>query len=293
MPERSDDDLDLYALEPTRLEEDSPTQEGPAPVPVPRGRLFPAVLAGLALLAVAALALLFLTLRRPVAPAAATAGVEPTPAPRDTPQAPEPPRPAPLPGLDESDDYVRRAAAAVSANPELARWLAQTSLVRTATAVVVNVADGESPRPHLGFLAPARRFAALRRKGRTLADPAGFTGYDGFGDALASVDVALAASSYRLLEPLFDAACRELGHPEGGFRAVLGRAIAVLLETPLPAADAELVPHGPGFRYADASLERLTPAQKQFLRIGPRNARLVQGKLREFQAALGRDAASR
>lgn len=293
MPEPSDDDLDLYAREPTRLEEESPTQDGAPPLPAPRGRLFPAVLVGFALLAVSALALLFLTLRRPAAPALSTTSPAPTPAPRATPPASEPPRPAPLPGLDESDDYVRRAAASLSVHPELARWLAQTSLVRTATAVVVNVADGESPRPHLAFLAPPRRFSVVRRKGRTLADPAAFAGYDRVGDAVASLDASLAAAAYSLLEPLFDAACRELGHPEGGSRAVLARAIAALLETPLPGPDAELVPHGPGFRYADAALERLTPAQKQFLRIGPRNARLVQGKLRELQAALGSDPAPR
>jgi hypothetical protein len=48
----------------------------------------------------------------------------------------------------------------------------------------------------------------------------------------------------------------------------------------------ELVPHAIGFRYADPKLEALTPGQKQFLRIGPRNVRLVQGKLRQVTEAL-------
>jgi hypothetical protein len=52
----------------------------------------------------------------------------------------------------------------------------------------------------------------------------------------------------------------------------------------------ELEPHAIGFRYADPKLEALTPAQRQFLRIGPRNVRLVQGKLREFAAALAAPA---
>ena len=57
--------------------------------------------------------------------------------------------------------------------------------------------------------------------------------------------------------------------------------------------DVELVPHAIGFRYADPTLEALTPAQKQFLRIGPRNVRLVQGKLRELGTALAAGAPAR
>jgi hypothetical protein len=55
---------------------------------------------------------------------------------------------------------------------------------------------------------------------------------------------------------------------------------------PVLTDDVALVPHAIGFRYADPRLEALTPAQKQFLRAGPRNVRLVQGKLREVAAAL-------
>ena len=119
-----------------------------------------------------------------------------------------------------------------------------------------------------------------------MADPVGFAGYDLFGDAVASVDAAAAASVYRSLAPLFEAAYADLGHPEGGFPAALDRALRALLAVPVLRDDIELVPHAIGFRYADPRLEALTPAQKQFLRIGPRNVRLVQAKLRELAAAL-------
>ena len=93
-------------------------------------------------------------------------------------------------------------------------------------------------------------------------------------------------TAYRTLAPLFEAAYVELGHPEGGFPAALDQAIRALLAVPVLREDVELVPHAIGFRYADPKLEALTPAQKQFLRIGPRNVRLVQGKLKELAAAL-------
>jgi len=40
------------------------------------------------------------------------------------------------------------------------------------------------------------------------------------------------------------------------------------------------------YGFADARLQRLEPAQKQLLRMGPENVKRVQAKLRELVAAL-------
>lgn len=279
-----DDDLDDYELEPTRrLDEEtvrSPLGDAPR-----EGIGFPMILAGLAVLVVAMLGVMLLVFRKPGRPAPAPAVPAATAAP--LPQAPTPTPATALPRLEDSDAFVRGIAATLSSHPELARWLAQASLVRTLTAVVDNVASGESPRPHLELLAPRQRFKAARKPPRQIVpDAAGYAGYDVFADAVASVDAALAAAAYRTLAPLFEAAYIELGHPEGGFAKGLDRATAALLEVPVLPEDTALVPHAIGFRYADPKLEALTAAQKQFLRIGPRNVRLVQGKLRELAAAL-------
>jgi hypothetical protein len=273
------DDLDDFDLERTREPEGAVRARG-------RGRgLLPATLAAAAALAIGLLAAFFLVSRHP-----ATSKAVSTPAPASRTAAPlsEAPAPPPvsLPALDESDALVRRLAAGLSSHPELGRWLGQTALIRTLTAVVVNVVEGETPRPHLEFLAPRQRFRAGGRKGRIVPDPAGFSGYDVFGDAVASVDPVVAAGVYHTLEPLFEAAYRDLGHPEGGFADAVNRAIAALLAVAAPKEDVLLVPHATGFRYADPKLEGLTAAQKQFLRIGPRNVGLVQAKLRELSAAL-------
>ena len=280
------DDLDDFEIEPTRrqVEEDTVRPYRPEPEPGRGGLGFPALLALAAVVAIGLLGVLFVVFRQPAKP-------KPTPSPVALATAPAPtPTPSPsvaLPSLDDSDAFVRQVGAALSAHPELARWLARTALVRTLTVVVVNVAGGETPRPHLEFLAPKQRFKAARRPARRIVtDPAGFAGYDVFGDVVASVDAGAAVDAYRTLSPLFEAAYVELGHPEGGFGDALDRAIRALLAVPVLPADVALVPHATGFRYADPKLEGLTAAQKQFLRIGPRNVRLVQGKLRELLGAL-------
>jgi hypothetical protein len=278
MPE----DLDDFDLEPTQRA--GKTVLMPGDGEPPRGGIgFPMILAAIAVLVIALLGVVFLVFRKPAQPAATpvpVAAAPAAPAPTATPAVA-------LPRLDESDAFVRGIAQALSAHPELARWLAQASLVRTLTAVVDNVANGESPRPHLEFLAPKQRFKAQRRPPRQIVpDPAGFAGYDAFADAIASVDAGAAATAYRTLAPLFEAAYVDLGHPGGGFDKALDRAIRALVAVPVLREDVALVPHAIGFRYADPELERLSAAQKQFLRIGPRNVRIVQGKLRELGAAL-------
>jgi hypothetical protein len=265
--------------------------DSPLPGPAIEGsRLLPMTLAALAVVAFGVLVVLFLVFRQPTAtrPTTLTAAPATASAPSPAPSAAQPvPTPGPLPALDQSDEYVRSAAQALSAHPELARWLSQAALVRTLAAVVTNIADGETPRPHLEFLAPRQRFRAAPGRGRQLVpDPAGFAGYDRFADAIASIDAGAAVSVFHTLEPLFDAAYRELGHPGGRFRAGVDTALAALVDAPVPPADTPLVPHALGFRYADPRLEALSAAQKQLLRTGPRNVAIIQAKLREVQAAL-------
>jgi len=278
-----DDALDELELERTP-ESAGDADTGAAALSPSREGLLPYVLVGLALLGGGILVLLLLLFRTPASPRPATASAPPASGAR----GPASPSPAVLlPRLDDSDALARSLAAALSSHPELARWLGRSGLVRTLAAVVTNVADGESPRPHLEFLAPARRFGTRRaERGLLVADAAGFAGYDAFGDVVASVDARAAVSAYRTLEPLFDEAHRELGHPEGRFRQSLDKAIAALLAAPVPPDDAALVSHATLVRWADPALEDLTPAQKQFLRTGPRNVRQVQAKLRDVQAAL-------
>ena len=278
-------DLEDFEIEHTGSPEGSPTPYRPDPEPEKKGGLlFPAILALAAILAVGLLAVVYLSFRTPVEREleATPPRVEATPLPTPAPSA----TPVDLPPLDASDDFVRQMVTALSSHPELGRWLAQKGLVQTLTAVTVNVATGESPRPHLLFLAPKTRFVP-RRVGRSLVpDPASFTGYDVMADAVASVNAAAAAQAYVTLEPLFDLAFQDFGMPEVRFRAMLNRALDNLVAVPDLTSEVTLVPHATSFRYENPRYEELSPAQKQFLRMGPRNVKVIRGKLRELQAAL-------
>ena len=281
-------DLEEYELERTGSPDLPPPPYRPDPEKKGGGLFFPAMLALTAIVAIGLLAVVYQLFRTPaepeteVTPPPVAVAPHATPAPTATPLV--------LPSLDESDSLVRDLLAALSSNPELARWIAQSDLVRTTTAVTVNVATGESPKPHLRFLAPKTRFVP-KRVGRSLVpDPAGFAGYDVMADAIGSLDAGATAQTYRSVEPLFDIAFQDFGMPGVRFRTMLRRAIDNLLAVPILDAEVELVPHATSFRYHDPRHEQLSPAQKQFLRMGPRNVKIVQARLREIKAALAAPA---
>jgi hypothetical protein len=274
-------DLDDFELDKSGKSAETPSPEEPPGGPR-RPLPLTAWVAGLGLLIAGIGGLLFFVVPRSRAP---SPGGPPTTAPAASPSAPSP-ETIPLPALDASDAVVRELARGLSSSPSFVAWLARRGLIRTAVAVVENVADGETPRPHLGFLAPKVGFRALPKRGRLLADPKSYEEYDGFGDAVASVDAAGCARALRLLAPLLEAAHKELGHPEGGFPATLERALVALLQTPVLAGDVTVVRHATIYEFGEGKLEALTAAQKQFLRIGPRNVLKVQTKLRELARAL-------
>jgi len=256
--------------------------------PPRRGGVLPLALIGVALAAGLASVLFVLrpaALFRPaVTPAPSTM---PTPPP--TLPAPIPSEEAPavaLPPLADSDAFVRDQAKALSAHPQLARWLAASGLVRTLTVSVQNVAEGRSPANFLRFLVDSPRFAVVQRGGRLTADPKGYQAYDDLADGVAALDAAECVRVYRLLAPLFGAAYAELGYPAAEFPKTLGRAFDAIRETPVPDGDTELRKGRVFYEFVDPRLEGLNFAQKQLIRMGPRNLRLIQGKAAEIAAAL-------
>lgn len=197
-----------------------------------------------------------------------------------------------VPPLDESDALVRQLVAALSSHPRVAAWLTTDNLVRNFTAVVHDISAGMTPAQRLGVLAPGGSFRPVDRDGDLRIDAESYTRYNSLADAVASVDAAGAARLYATLKPRIEEAYTEQGFPHQPFDRTIERAIVHLLQTPIVSAPPAVEPRGADvFAYADARLESLSSAQKHLLRMGPRNVRLVQEKLREIAVALGIDAA--
>ena len=244
----------------------------------------------LAVLAVIAVLSYILFVKKPAPPAPA----EPAPAaavPVQGADAPAGPGTEPLAfpavPLAGSDAAVREFAAALSADPEFAKWLLSKDLLRTFVVAVDNVANGLSPKPHIAFFSPAGDFRVSRAKSGTVVDPASYGRYDAVTRVALSLDPAAAARLYRAVEPLVQEAYNELGYPGVDFDDTLVRAMSELLETPVVEGPIGLEQKVLSWAMTDPALEGLSPAQKQLLRMGPRGVAAVHDKILALAAALG------
>lgn len=238
------------------------------------------------------LGLLWLSLRgqEPSAPSSGSAVRSEGPAPPGPPpeEAADVEDAVKLPPLAESDSFLREVLGRLSNHPFLALLLDADDLVRKIVVSVANVAEGASPAKQLAHVRPEERFTALETSERIVVDPASYRRYDAPAELFASLDAGAVAGLYRTLEPLFEQAHSELGLSErSGFRDTLSRAIAVLLAAPVVEGPIRLRAINVNYAFEDPALEKLSPAQKQVIRMGPENTRRVQRKLTEIAAALG------
>ena len=221
--------------------------------------------------------------RRAAAPTAARQAAAPAPT---LPKAVEDVERIDLPPLDDSDPLVRQRIGLLSSNRLVSAWLVTKGLVRNFTVVVENISHGVNPSRHLSVLKPAGQFRVTTRGANVVIDPRTYDRFAPIADAAASIDAAGAGRLYRSFKPLLQMAYDELGNQESIDRAV-ERAIEGLLQVPVVDGDVRLEQSGEGigYEYADPRLGALNAAQKQLLRMGPRNIRVIQQQLRGFASA--------
>jgi hypothetical protein len=261
----------------------------------PRWQSIAIVVGGVALVT-AAIVAVYLINRGPTetVPSEAQFVIEPPPSEIGVtePSDPEPdgPETVNLPALDESDGFVRDLVSTLSAHPTLVAWFATEELIRTFVVVVENIAEGQTPARHLGDLSLKEPFRTAGDRQQLVINPLSYARYDLIADAFNSVHIEGAVQLYEQLRPLLDDAYRDLGHPDGDFRQALAQAVRQIVEVPIVDGEIALVSRTVAFQFADVSLERLAPVQRQALRMGSRNLRLVQQKLHELSSALGLEA---
>jgi hypothetical protein len=214
----------------------------------------------------------------------------PTPAPTPTPTLQER-LSARLQGvtLATSDLVVRSLVGELSSQPKLSEWLVNEDLIRRFVATVANVADGQSPKSHLEFLAPEGAFTVKESGGEIRVDPSCYARYDLVVTVIDSLDPEGSGTLFRELEPLFDEAYAEIAPRGRQFETTLFKAIDHLLAVPVIDSRPELKPLVVTFEFADTKLEELTAAQRHLLRFGPDNVKTLQQKLSQLKATLAEE----
>ena len=214
-------------------------------------------------------------------------GAAPTAAPQ-APKAADDIEHIDLPALDDSDALVRQRIGILSSNPLVAAWLGTKGLIRNFVVVVENISHGMNPSRHLRVLRPTGPFRVMAQGNNLVIDPRTYDRFSPIADAAASIDARMAGRLFQSFKPLLQTAYDELGNQEPVDRAV-ERAIVGLLQVPAMDGSVRVDQSGEGigYQYFDPELEALNGAQKQLLRMGAKNIRVIQGQLRIFAMTIG------
>jgi hypothetical protein len=254
-----------------------------------RSRIRGLAVAVLAILAVVAVLYYFFFMKKPKLPVPSPAAGSGLPAEAE--KAPVAPGLEPLAfpavSLAASDDAVRQFAAAIAADPEFSKWLLTKDLIRKFVVSVDNVANGLSPKSHVDFFSPEGGFRVSRTKDGTFVDPAAYARYAPVVAVVQSIDATAAVRLYRAVEPLLQEAYNELGYPGVDFDDTIVRAMSELLETPVVNGPIRLEQKVLSYAMTDETLEGLSIAQKQLLRMGPKGVAAVDDKIRQLASLLG------
>ncbi len=202
---------------------------------------------------------------------------------------------AALPALGESDGLYRDQWAELWSNKLLLSWAETEQLVRKATALADNLAQGKIVRNLLGVFKPGSPFMVdllLPASGEEGSvdlyrlDPASYQRYTPLVNSIVSANTDQLLVFYVRLRPLFQAAYLELGYPEGHIDGVLLKALQNIQAAPVLDGEVRLIRPKVMYQFQDQKLEKRSALDKQLFRLGPENMRALQQKAKELELAM-------
>lgn len=187
-----------------------------------------------------------------------------------------------LPALSESDAEFMQDLLAVS--PELKAGLFKDQLIKKYIFAINDVSQGLRPSVKLlRELALTKPFEVIQVEGKMYISAQSYQRYDQLAQALNSIDNAAIVALYKKYLPLFQIVFNEFSYPPGyQVPDIIRAAAGKILQAPVVTSRIDVIRPTVHYKFADPELEKLSALDKQMLRMGPDNTRLIQGKLREI-----------
>jgi hypothetical protein len=222
------------------------------------------------------------------------APVAPPPAavesPAETPVAPVAAAPSgrslPLPKLEDSDAEVVGGLTELVGQDAIMQFVVPERLIRNIVVSIDNAPRQQLALNQRPIKATPSPFMTSGSDDALTLSPANYERYAPLIAVVRRLDTKTLVALYRSLQPLFQQAYEELGHPNGVFNTRLLEVIRHLEATPDAPLEIKLVQPSVQYKYADDRLEKLSAGQKVLIRMGRDNAQVVKAKLRELEAAL-------
>ena len=199
---------------------------------------------------------------------------------------PPPERALPLPKLDESDAEVVGGLTELVGPEAIMQFVVPERLIRNVVVTIDNAPRQQMALNQRPIKPTPNKFATAGADETLTLSPENYARYAPFIAVVRRLDTKTLVALYRGLQPLFQQAYEELGHPNSVFHSRLLEVIRHLIATPDAPLEIKLVQPSVQYKYADERLEKLSAGQKVLIRMGRDNATVVKSKLRELEAAL-------
>jgi hypothetical protein len=197
---------------------------------------------------------------------------------------PPPPEPVedPLPRLEESDDAVRDALGDIPLGTAGQQYLIPGNIIERSASLIYLMAQGEVPYKLLPVSRPKAAFPIRDDGTQVVTDPTGFERYDALTQWLQSLDFESLLSSLEWFIPLFREAWSYYGEDPAAFDMAVVITLDLVIATPeIDLSEARLTRKEAVWIFEDRAIEGLAPIQKQVLRMGAENAKILKAKAAE------------
>jgi hypothetical protein len=197
--------------------------------------------------------------------------------------------PEPPATMENADEVLEQKIPELSPDPLFRKWASVRDAIGRFVASVDLLSRGETPNEVFPFLRPDQPFepAAADGNAPVVIDEKTYRRYDTFARVVASLNTTACVRAYRVFSPVLQATYERLGYPEGNFDAAFKSALVELLGAPLVVEPVFVRRKVLTYVYMDADLESRSAAQKHLMRMGPRNTKMIQAKLREIALGIG------
>ncbi|HIG65646.1 MAG TPA: DUF3014 domain-containing protein [Methyloprofundus sp.] len=193
---------------------------------------------------------------------------------------------APLPELTKSDTKFSQDVLSISV--QLQAFLFKRQVIRKSVFSINDIAEGmRPPVKRLRELFFSKPFTVTQVDDKMYISKASYRRYDQLAQALNSIDNQAAVDLYQKYLPLFQQVFVEFSYPQNyQVLDIMKAATAKILDVPIISGKIEVIRPTVRYKFANPKLEKLSALDKQMLRMGPENTRLIQNKLRKLVEAL-------
>lgn len=191
----------------------------------------------------------------------------------------------PLPPLSDSDTVFRQDLLNLSSG--FSPWLNSKNILKQWLLVANDFSQNLRPHKHFSQFKVSQPFLVASDNAGMYITEQSYQRYNKLASAVHAVNIESALDLYNKYRPLLQQVFAEFAYPEEyQVEDIIKKATSSILQAPILVDKVRVVKPSVYYKFAEKKLEMLSPVQKQMIRMGPENTRIIQAKLRQFIEAL-------